>query len=236
MSEINRTEKKPLVLTVTGLPGTGKTTIAEAVRNVAEQNDLLVTFLNDYPLLMMWAANKANISDGKVEWFTQDDGTQNFSINAEYYPELSLYIATCFATMIREDNNPADVYIIEAARGAGAGERRDRYDEHLLLPLIDNLRDLARFGNIEVVVESITVLFERMKKRVDSDPTAPPTFVLQKYLDDDGKPQSSLQQAKELQEAGVADLAVNDRVVNGESNQAEAVQFVTSVIARILTE
>lgn len=223
--------KKPIITFLTGIPGTGKTTTANALQARCEEEDLRIHFYNDYPFLIKWAENNRG-DESKVRWFMQDNGIENFDIIPKSYPEMSQWIAREIAAEIADSLGKYDVVVLESARGAGEGDTRDRYDRDLFYPVIEKLGDKVQYVNVEMVVRDLEIVLQRMEERLRSETNAAPPFVAKKYVTLEGQVQSAFEQASQVDSEGET-FALNEKVDNSDKRE-DTLLIVEGIVAQVM--
>lgn len=198
-----------VILFLTGIPGTGKTTSAAFLEKFCQARGLSIRFIDDRPLLRQWA-ELHRFHPEKVSWHPQPDGSERFSISLASYPELSEWVSTAIATEIQQNGSEAQIIVVESARGAGLDGQRDRYDQHLFAPFMQHLKDQVLFVNIEMVVDDYGMLRERVNQRIKENPAAAPPFVLEKYISDVEGIQSAVAQAMEFADNFILNTEINN--------------------------
>jgi energy-coupling factor transporter ATP-binding protein EcfA2 len=212
-----------LLILLTGPTGVGKSTAAETIATICNGHGLRSKFISDYPILETWARdNRGDLA--RVMWDKpQDSDTEYFSVLPNAYQEASTFIASSIAHEILTTLDSFDIFTTEAARGAGSPP--DTYIDHLYKPLINTLNGLVKFANIQVVVNNVNELRQRVKQRFEVDPTAAPPFVLERYISDSGTIQSSVEQAQ---------IFPSHFVYNGEVNNSRNPKDTRNHIATII--
>lgn len=185
-----------LVLFLTGIPGTGKSTAAKVIEELTCLAGLNIVFVNDYPILKTWAYhNRGN--ERLVHW-ENEMGVENFTLQESAYPLASRFVAATIAHELPGILNSCHIAIVEAARGAATDGTRDRYDNDLFAPIISSTRGIAQFANIEMSTDNVDVLHQRVADRYAMDPSAPPVEVIDRYISPTKGIQSSVLLAEEL--------------------------------------
>src|SRR3989344_5069723 len=90
MSETTGSQKIPTLFTVTGPPGTGKSTAAGIIEQVAGVAGLKCVFIGDYDLLLEWGEMHIDDPERVRGTFPTADGGRIPDINPAAYPEMSL--------------------------------------------------------------------------------------------------------------------------------------------------
>lgn len=216
-----------LLILLTGPTGVGKSTAAETIATACNNQGLRSNFISDYPILEAWAQdNRAD--HARVIWDKPADGDiEYFSVLSSAYQEASIFIASSIAQHILTTLDSFDVYITEAARGAG--NPPDTYIDHLYKPLINTLNGLVRFANIQVVINNLDELRQRVKARFEADPKSAPPFVLERYISETGTIQSSVEQAQ----AFPAHFVYNGEV-NNSRNPNDTRHHVEAILSQII--
>lgn len=217
---------KPVLVWLTGIPGTGKSTTAKQLQAKCEEAGQRLHFFNDYPYIIEWAKqyHGETADETKVTWFPQADGSENFNIAEGMYREMSAWVAKRIAHDIQQRLGEFDVFVVESARGAGLDGFRDRYKEELFEPMMKVLDGLVERVNVEMVVADIETVLDRMDERSKTNPEAAPSFVARKYVSDTDGIQSSFRAAQEID-----GISINSVVDN--SGTPEGTSFIVEGIA-----
>jgi hypothetical protein len=191
------TEKKnTVILTVTGLTGSGKSTVGTALE-LNSYPGVEVHFVDDYPAVKQFAEEHRH--DPRMVTWQKDKKTNGefFILKPRAYPimtpQKTRATAQALKNMISPDIN--QMLVMEVACGAG-NTNPDRYDRDVWNILIEQLGLVAVLANIQYHVP-VPELIQRVDDRYKIDPTAAPPEVVHKYLNSHGYQQSASRQAKQ---------------------------------------
>lgn len=233
----NVQEHSPFVLFVNGIIGSGKSTAVEYLQRELVKQGIRVHVQDSFKWVKAWAELHRD-DPSKVTWTTNSLGVEDFYVDKRAYKELSEYVATQAAEEVAqregESQHRSDVYIHEAARGAGVGSQESDTTRDSYTDLFTAFRRVLvgrnpRFAQVEVVLPTLTrdVHVQRMQK--PGRPGAPPELI-DRYLDENGLPQSATQHAKPF------NMEINESVSNEGSMEElfSKLERITQVIIATL--
>lgn len=174
------TEKS--ILMITGVPGSGKTTLMKPLIESIQEHQIKVKSLDEYAHVYAWSQLQES-----QRWLLPSEGS--FDIAPSGYHKMSEYVGRSLAQEIDSElKEGTQVVVFETARGVG--EPRVDY-RHLVDSIAQNLmHDPSQINllNIEVRAQA-QVIEERIKARYRQDSeTAPPPGTEKKYLNFEGQP------------------------------------------------
>lgn len=226
---------KPTVVFVTGITGTGKTTVCQKmVELFSEKAHEPAIVVNDYLILWEWMKQHMG-EEEKVTPLPLKNGEINGLINPYVYRELSLDLANGIVEEIRTNQSQASIALVESARGAGAPGVTDFYGEYHFKPIMSALGDQYQYCNIELRVEPVVGDFSVLKRRVDThlhhDVTAAPWVVCQKYIRADGLPIRSHEDAERL---GIPSYVISNHIEGQAGLPPEVVTQLAGIVDHVL--
>jgi hypothetical protein len=177
-----------LLVFLTGVPGSGKSKVGERLEKRLGHLGR-TTFLDDYFFLKVWANQ---LAESRPDWVELIEGGENFNIKPPGYVPMSHWVAEALAKQVAQLFQDHEIVLVEMARGVG--EPRAEYGRDAVKPMVEWLHDLGvhdlEVANFELRGEA-ELLRERLKKRFEENKKAAAPPVLDKYLDEWGKPLSS---------------------------------------------
>ena len=175
---MNNGGEEKILITLTGIPGSGKSTLKkELTKRLAEGGIKVGVVMNEYGYIREWAeeAKNADLVDWQGEIFTLKDKAYNWVTE-----DSARKCAEEAKRLFTEEG--AQVVIYEGARGARG---IDKYGKDFFGPTFDVLADVdgIQIVNIEARVTDI----EEVKRRVEanfkkSDGKTTPPWVPERYI------------------------------------------------------
>lgn len=221
---------KDTIVIVTGIPGAGKSTFIDALSNGFNSNGRDVRVAEEYPYLISWSE-----LDESVPWLNPIP--ENFDIKPEGYEHMNVYVGKKLGEEINDKFlDGADVVIFETARGVGDPQVGYAEFIKLIVSLLSDGLDDFQVVHLEVVAD-IELVRQRMKLRFDEDAEfAPPPEILDKYLNEEGKPKCSA--IKDIEENGfdlpiIMSEIISNNHLSKEGFVQSVEQLVPSIVERI---